>query len=488
MVLIAERPNTVTYQPATGYVFLDRTILYSADFFGPIYRTAHRIVAATHALVTWDSQNLQAEDLLRTADLHAVINGDPRVDMMSDRNISWSPLSVVGDGILTALTFVPVAPGASGLRQVGTLLAINLTTSMSMAVVDSLDIPPEIKGPLRLAVGLGVGIATGTVANRLFTGPTILVQRTAQLAGVQQRIAALRAEIRATTSTARLRQLNAQVDGLLAEASVLNAEIRSLRDLRPDLGVLEQNHERALRDVRNLENQMLAPGISRAQQAAIRTGQAMRDARTAVAEARRQLDGAYNEIHRLALRRPVDIGPVTAQGARYRRLVQGGVEVGGNGINQSLQARAERALELALERLGLSSQRQNIEIVFSRTATEPVTEIVNVGGRNIVRITIDYATLASRSRYRLLVITHEAAHAERWFMLVQRLGESRALEAWNRASIWGSRSYALDEILVELRARNAIRDLLNSDVIQYSEAYVRLYIYRYRTGNWRGRP
>jgi hypothetical protein len=63
---------------------------------------------------------------------------------------------------------------------------------------------------------------------------------------------------------------------------------------------LEQAQETALNTVRDLENQMLRPGISRASAANIRNGQAMRDARAALAQARQQLGTAYAQIQQQA--------------------------------------------------------------------------------------------------------------------------------------------------------------------------------------------
>ena len=157
---------------------------------------------------------------------------------------------------------------------------------------------------------------------------------------------------------------------------------------------------------------------------------------------------------------------------------KGGVEVAGKSVNRKLQRRAEDGLELAFDRLDIPAHlREKADIVVDRGAVDPVMNVVRSStGELRVRITIPYEVVASRSRFRQLTITHEAAHAEQWFKMVDELGEARALDRWNGSkTAVGTRQYNLMEIQAELRARNAIIDLLKADVKEASEAYVRKY-------------
>ncbi len=279
-------------------------------------------------------------------------------------------------------------------------------------------------------------------------------------------MAALRAEMQLLpAASARAGQLRDQMRYLVNQARDLRAEIDSLRSLCPNLRQLEQAHQDALQQVRNLENQMLAPGISRARQAAIRNSQDMRNGRAAVAQTQRQLRAAYNEIDRLAPAMYRDAAirfRSTYTGGPYPagRFGRGGELWSSSAAYRSGQVRAERIFRQAARKAGLDLKSLVDEIVYVPGASSPFFAVRN--GRVIVGLN-DLAVFGRDPSLKLIKALHEIYHAQ-----VHRMGGDAVVFSQYSSPL--RRGYA-EEIFVESQARQALRDVLSLRALRNSIEY-----------------
>ncbi len=274
-------PVTVKYDPASGYEFLDRSVLNAADFLAPVYRTAERLIGVGQWVASGDSGRTdQWSDL---EDIRRVMGGDfsGQIGPRPLQNDAWS---VVLDAGLTALTVIPLGTGsraaigggqwflpastmfarrqaASALRHAGVLTLSAASATLAMSAVEVSPLEEKYKGPLRFAAGLTAGVLTGAGLSRAL--PVIesrLARATRQLGRAEEALQRAQGAIGqggVVTPT--------QVQGLVDAAKrvgELRGKVDQLRALGgAELIAAESVQKDALQKVADLTRNANEPGI-----------------------------------------------------------------------------------------------------------------------------------------------------------------------------------------------------------------------------------
>jgi hypothetical protein len=279
-------PFRVTYEPAYGLEFIDRAIINAAEMLSPIMRTAQRIT---------DQRTDIWGDL---GAITSIMNGNYSV-RLGPTELNYHPLAVIGDGVLTLLTIIPVGGSVSMARHIVITVAGGFSASVAMAAIDVSPINENWRGPLRFAAGLAAGVGGGTLGNAATTITRnrlpLLVSRTLDLARAVSRVAQQRALMQFVGHTAAdVRQLAF----LMRELRSVQSRVQQLRSLAAAQGLeaIETEYTNAMEQLARAEARAAAPGLSPSQRALYRNSEQMRTARTVANAAAGRLQTAYAAI------------------------------------------------------------------------------------------------------------------------------------------------------------------------------------------------